>query len=258
MIFAPAQTPLERLLAPALDKRPSVVMFDWDNTLFDQDGVADDAYYKLISQLGRKDIAITPDDIRREWYKNKESCCQQYFPDSSVEEVKSVFGALMKQAPRRLLDQEAVMSIIQTLHEKGIPMAVVSNKEDATLKSEIGHFGLTSYFQVIRGDLHDKKLHKERAAEHALKPDPRPIVHTLRAIGLPLHNAWFIGDTFDDAGAARSDGFQRFHLGHKHRDSVKKQADPNDRYGDIIYLDDLCAFRSIVDHIPAAHSSMAR
>jgi hypothetical protein len=72
---------------------------------------------------------------------------------------------------------------------------------------------------------------------------------------LPLDNIWFVGDSPEDAGAARSDAIQRFHIGDFLRSIVHNRHDHNDPSGRIIHLDTIGDLQPYVDRIRSKSAS---
>lgn len=239
-------------LAPILRTRPDAVLFDWDNTLFDHDKVLPILAERLIKTLGHEPYP-TPAELNAMWFKDKKKCCETYFPGHTPPEVLAAWTSFMKDVPvEHLALLPQAMEVLDGLKRKGIPMIIVSNRDEATLRQQLEHFGLSDYFEVI-------------VAAHAdaskRKPNPYPIVEALkeanrkRSTGggqpLELGNLWYVGDHPDDAGAARSDGLQRFIVGERHHGFIRDRFEDNDPFGGIVYLKNLGELKTFVDNIPS-------
>ena len=89
-----------------------------------------------------------------------------------------------------------VLEGLQRLAATGLPLACLTNKPTAFARPLLAAKGLSGFFsQVFGGDAFARK-----------KPDPLPLLETCRALGsLPAHTL-MIGDSSNDALAARAAG----------------------------------------------------
>jgi phosphoglycolate phosphatase len=89
-----------------------------------------------------------------------------------------------------------VMSGLGALRKAGFPLACVTNKAGAFTLPLLDHLGLAEYFaQVVAGDTLPQK-----------KPDPAPLLHACRNLGIAPGDMLLIGDSVNDAQAARAAG----------------------------------------------------
>lgn len=87
-----------------------------------------------------------------------------------------------------------VLEGLQGFQARGLPMACLTNKPTAFAKDLLARKGLNGFFShVYGGDAFPRK-----------KPDPMPLLETCKAMGtLPAHTL-MLGDSQNDAQAARS------------------------------------------------------
>ena len=124
-------------------------------------------------------------------------------PDHAVEAVEAVPPAWQHYQRHydRLNGQHAdvfpgVREGLQQLRELGVPLACLTNKPTVfaeqllTLKGLRGHF-----LHVFGGDAFERK-----------KPDPLPLLKTCEALGTAPCDTWMVGDSSNDAQAARAAG----------------------------------------------------
>jgi phosphoglycolate phosphatase len=89
-----------------------------------------------------------------------------------------------------------VMEGLRRLHAKQLPLACVTNKSGRFTAPLLGHLGIASSFgQVIAGDTLPRK-----------KPDPAQLLHACRGFGIAPREMLMIGDSVNDAQAARAAG----------------------------------------------------
>ena len=82
------------------------------------------------------------------------------------------------------------------LRDQGFPLACVTNKAGSFTLPLLEHMKLAPYFaEVVAGDTLPKK-----------KPDPLPLTHTCEKFGIAPRDMLMIGDSLNDAQAARAAG----------------------------------------------------
>ena len=89
-----------------------------------------------------------------------------------------------------------VVEGLQALRERGLPLACLTNKPLAFAQALLQDKRLDAYFQqVFGGDSFERK-----------KPDPLPLLKTCEALGTAPAQTWMVGDSQNDAHAARAAG----------------------------------------------------
>jgi phosphoglycolate phosphatase len=85
---------------------------------------------------------------------------------------------------------------LRALRDKGLPLACVTNKSGRFTAPLLDHLRLAGYFeQVVAGDTLPQK-----------KPDPAQLLHACRGFGVDPSDMLVIGDSGNDAQAARAAG----------------------------------------------------
>jgi phosphoglycolate phosphatase len=85
---------------------------------------------------------------------------------------------------------------LRALRDKKLALACVTNKSGRFTVPLLAHLGLSGYFeQVIAGDTLPQK-----------KPDPAQLLHACRGFGVEPRDMLVIGDSGNDAQAARAAG----------------------------------------------------
>jgi phosphoglycolate phosphatase len=93
-----------------------------------------------------------------------------------------------------------VIEGLDAMRDMGLMLACVTNKPQAFSDALLQRKGLARYFQlVLGGDALPRK-----------KPDPMPLTHACERMGVPVSEAVMIGDSVNDALAARSAGMPIF------------------------------------------------
>lgn len=89
-----------------------------------------------------------------------------------------------------------VMDGLNQLRAQGFPLACVTNKSTRFTLPLLEHMKLSSYFsEVVAGDTLLKK-----------KPDPQQLLHACKNFGIAPRDMLMIGDSLNDAQAARAAG----------------------------------------------------
>jgi phosphoglycolate phosphatase len=89
-----------------------------------------------------------------------------------------------------------VVEGLQALRERGWKLACLTNKPTAFARPLLQDKGLSAFFDVaFGGDAFERK-----------KPDPLPLLKTCEALGCPPARTLMVGDSSNDAQAARAAG----------------------------------------------------
>ena len=89
-----------------------------------------------------------------------------------------------------------VLEGLRACQAAGLPLACVTNKPVAFARPPLRHLGLSEFFsQVFGGDSFERK-----------KPDPMPLLQTCKALGTSPARTLMVGDSSNDAEAARAAG----------------------------------------------------
>lgn len=82
------------------------------------------------------------------------------------------------------------------MQARGLKLACLTNKPGAFARALLQDKGLAGFFDVVfGGDAFERK-----------KPDPLPLIKTCEALGVPPRRTLMVGDSSNDAAAARAAG----------------------------------------------------
>jgi phosphoglycolate phosphatase len=194
--------------------RPSVLLYDWDNTLIDGWAGITAALNAVFSAFGRP--SWTTDDARRSVRVSLRESFPVMFGDR-WEYARDVFHDTLRA---RHLDHVAAMPGAEAalIAGAGWPQGVVSNKDGTFLRREVTHMGWDRFFVPVVGA-------GDAAAD---KPDPAPIHLALRQLGrVADRTIWYIGDTALDMQAARAAGVTAVLVGDALHDGGVQRAAPD-------------------------------
>jgi len=194
--------------------RPTILLYDWDNTLVDGwAGIA----AALNAAFGAFAMPHwTAEDTRA---RARVSLAES-FPGlfgSRWTEARDIFYAALTDL--HLLHVHPMPGAAEALVAGGAwPQGVVSNKSGSFLRAEVAHLGWAAHFGAVVGA-------GDAAAD---KPDPAPIHLALGRLGASAdRSVWYLGDTAMDMQAARAAGVTAVLVGDAAHDGGVDRAAPD-------------------------------
>jgi phosphoglycolate phosphatase len=176
------------------------VIVDLDGTMVDTVGD-----FEVALRLAFADLGLVP--VQRGFIARTVGKGSEHLLTRSLAEVGAPAG-LYEQAWARyqhhyinINGQHAdvypgVVAGLQALHDRGLRLACLTNKPNAFARPLLASKGLSHFFQhVFGGD----------AFEHK-KPHPQPLLKTCEALGAAPSQTLMLGDSSNDAAAARAAG----------------------------------------------------
>lgn len=191
--------------------RPSVLLFDWDNTLVDGWAGITAALNATFDAFGHP--AWTVEDTRNRVRVSLRESFPQMF-GTRWEDARDIFYDTLS---RQHLAHVSPMPGMADVLEAGVswPQGVVSNKAGLFLRREVTHLGWERFFTDVVGA-------GDAAAD---KPAPDPILLALSRIGrVPDRSVWYMGDTALDMRAAQAAGVTAVLVGNAEHDGGVEQA----------------------------------
>lgn len=193
---------------PALkDIRACIV--DLDGTLIDTLGDFQVALNAMLAELGRPSVSSS--QIARWVGKGSEHLIKtvlqnsaagaEALNDAAVEKLMPAAWEHYQATYLRINGQHSTVFAgakegLQALKARGLPLACLTNKPRDFALPLLKAKGLSSYFShVFGGDSFPRK-----------KPDPLPLIETCKALGTTPSQTLMIGDSANDAQAARAAG----------------------------------------------------
>ena len=152
-------------------KQPTAVIFDWYNTLIDTKiNIDRTTFNQILNKMGYKDVDLNAASdatllkyiamlLRDRW---KEGITLY---ENSLEKSQKLDNFALNDGAIELLD---------TLKENNITMAIVSNKNGKSLRSEIHNKNLSHYFNSIIGS----------GDTATTKPSPEPVLAALTYLNI--------------------------------------------------------------------------
>lgn len=226
-----AATPALTLVGHAVQ----AAIIDLDGTMIDTLGDFHAALSRLMDELGLP--AVSREQVEHRIGKGSEYLVLQtlriHLPDDqaqdlyprAIETYQRIYGTINGQYSNPF---PGVPEGLAALKAAGLRLACITNKPTRYARELLDLKGLLPHFEVVNGgDAFPRK-----------KPDPMPLVETCKQIGLPTAVVLMIGDSQNDALAARAAGcpVALVTYGYNHGEPVRAvDADGfADRIGDLL------------------------
>lgn len=196
------------------DTPPTVLLYDWDNTLVDGwAGIT--AALNAVFAAFDKPLWTVEDTRNRVRVSLRESFPVMF--GNAWEQARDLFyGTLRDQHLDHVQPMPGAAEAL--LAGARWPQGVVSNKAGDFLRREVVHLGWSGHFGPVIG----------AGDAVADKPDPAPIFLALQQLGCaPGPSVWYLGDTALDMQAARAAGVTAVLVGDAAHDGGVARAAPH-------------------------------
>jgi phosphoglycolate phosphatase len=194
--------------------RPSVLLYDWDNTLVDAWAGVTVALNAVFAAFAMPPWTVA-DTRERVRVSLRESFPAMF--GAEWERARDIFYATLQA--EHLAHVTPMPGAAEALAAGASwPQGVVSNKTGRYLRAEVAHLGWTAHFGAVVG----------AGDASADKPDPAPILLALERLGYaPGPSVWYLGDTALDMQSARAAGVTAVLVGDASHDGGIDRARPD-------------------------------
>jgi phosphoglycolate phosphatase len=227
---------------PTASRILKALVLDLDGTLLDTAPGLAGALNQALAAVGRPSLmldAVKPmiGDGVRTLIERAANATGGPLPAATFEQVVERYRNLMHQAPTPPVFA-GVRAALGTFNERGIKLAVCTNKPEAAARDVLDRTNLIPFLDTVIG-----------ADNVPLKPDPTMVKQALEALGVGAHEAALIGDSEVDVATARAAHLPVILLSHGYVRGPIDQAGADAVAGDFASLPALLAqigFR--IDH----------
>jgi phosphoglycolate phosphatase len=198
---------------------PTVLLWDWDNTLVD-------AWAGITAALNATFAAFamplwTIEDTRARVRVSLRESFPAMFGDDWTRARDIFYTTLGAEHLRHVHPLPGITEALAAAARR--PQAVVSNKTGRFLRAEVAELGWDPHFRAVIGA-------GDAAAD---KPDPAPLYLALARLGVePRPSVWYLGDTALDMQAARAAGVTAVLVGDAAHDGGVDRAAPDLHFAD--------------------------
>jgi putative hydrolase of the HAD superfamily len=188
---------------------PAAILLDLDDTILASSDVADECWRTLCVRYASELTAVSAEKLYasvsqwRDWFWSdaerhragrndlqsaRRQIVRMAFEDEGIDEpyiAEQLADSYTIERERNVRPFPGAIEALQALHERRIPLVLVTNGSSAFQRAKIDRFNLQQYFRaiLIEGELGVGKPHKS-VFEHALK-----------AVDCLPGNAWMVGDS---------------------------------------------------------------
>ncbi|MFH0817061.1 MAG: HAD family hydrolase [Candidatus Micrarchaeota archaeon] len=177
-------------------RRPNVVLFDWDGTLYDSVKLCFEIYQELFRRFRVGEL--TYEAFRREFsgdyhrYQEKHGLGPKMWPKVDAAWYKIYFKRQGEAKPF-----SNTLGTLKRLDELSIPVGLVTNATKSRLKGELKSLGIGGYFKVVVA-IED--------ADWEFKPQPKMIEIACEKLKADKKHALYVGDMVEDILAGKRAG----------------------------------------------------
>jgi phosphoglycolate phosphatase len=177
----------------------ALVIFDLDGTLVDS---VDDLCNAVNAARAYMGLPPLPHDVVASYVGNGAPVLirRAMGPEATEQQVEDALAFFLSYYREHMLDHTrpypGVVETLETLHSRGVRMAVLTNKPQRFSRDMCAGLGLSQYFfQIYGGNSFEQK-----------KPDPVGIRALMQEAQARQQETWMVGDSATDVLTARNAG----------------------------------------------------
>ncbi|MGN1394612.1 MAG: phosphoglycolate phosphatase [Succinivibrionaceae bacterium] len=183
---------------------PKLIMFDLDGTIADTVIQLHTAVVGVLKRMNLPTVSL--DDTRNYVGNGAQMLLARAISRNNDIDINSIDSTILAQA-RQFFTEEYqkcldcsnslypnVINTLEFLKNKGIKLAIVSNKPNMFIPKILDLSGLSKYFDYFLGS--EVILEK--------KPNPAPLFYVCNKVGIDIKDSWMVGDSVNDIEAAHN------------------------------------------------------
>ena len=183
---------------------PRAVVFDLDGTLVDSAPDLHAAVSRLLGEIGLAPISLAQvtsfiGEGIPPLVANCLSAAGRPAKGTALDIAVTRYKALYAEAPAALTrPYPGVPACLRFLQKSDVKLGICTNKSEPLARDVLDGLSLTTLFPVIVGG----------DTLPVRKPDPEPLLHTVRALGVEADETVYVGDSEIDAATAKAAGIR--------------------------------------------------
>ena len=175
----------------------AAVFFDFDGTVADTLRNITNAVNHTMRHFGRQEFSAETLKSHLGW--GVDYLMRHLIPTISEDEVKEILRYYRvyyaQHATEDVCPYPEILPMLEELHRRGLPLAIVSNKPDSAMQPVAKKY-FSDYISLAIGEV----------PGIARKPAPDMLVYTAKELGVDLSRCLYVGDTEVDIETARNTG----------------------------------------------------
>lgn len=173
----------------------NTVIFDFDGTLADTNGLVLGSWQHTFKTLTGKET--DEESLIKTFGEPLRVTMKKFFPHVPVEEAVGIYHEFQADCYEKLIEPfPGMVELILALKEKGYRVSVVTSRAKRSAVIGLNKFGLMNVIDdLITCDDTDKH-----------KPDPEPVLISLKHLGIQPEEAVMVGDSMFDIKCAHNAG----------------------------------------------------
>jgi phosphoglycolate phosphatase len=176
----------------------NLIIFDLDGTLTDSLDDLTDAVNWMLARFARP--ALTAMEVRRLVGQGARRLVERALAGASAAEIEEGIALFLDYNEAHIADKTrlypGVRATLNTLIERGIRLAVISNKNVRLCRRLLETLEADEYFEAVLG--------ADSVSER--KPSPVPVLQLLGETGVTAEAAVLVGDSINDIAAGQGAG----------------------------------------------------
>jgi phosphoglycolate phosphatase len=172
-------------------KKYSLLIFDWDGTLVDSEGLAIESMQKATEEVGYQ---MPPARLIRKYFGLRlEGIINQLFPDQDPTPIIQAFFKHFTEEKLATHFFEHAIETLNYLKNQGVTLAIATNRPKEKLNKALNAAKIAHLFKTTRCP-----------EDGATKPDPSVLLTILEELGHSTYNTLMIGDSVFDLQCAQN------------------------------------------------------
>jgi len=166
-------------------KHYNLLVFDWDGTLVDSEGLTIASIQEIASDLNHPVPKAT--DIRKHFGSLLADMLQELFPEEDQKTLTDEFNKHFTEEKLRTYFFKDVVETLTYLKQEGFTLAIATNRARAKLDRDLDNSEIKNLFTATRCP-----------EDGAPKPNPYILLTLLKELKIRAQDALMIGDTIFD------------------------------------------------------------